>query len=370
MLGESGEDSEEELSQEDPLACWENLPILDRLGLSSTEMTEKEMESTFLQLASAFRCDQYTLQKRLQAEEHARNVAEWNVHLELEQGRDALQALKALCLDTKRSKILQRLELCLDVLAGSVQRITNTAEVLGAVHQEARVSHAVQLMMAHVEKLQWRHVRDYAELEEAKRMVQRSNCSRQLSDPRDEGEMRQKVIRSGQLSTRRRVSVAVIPTSQTRSEIQTLPMNPKANCQLDSRQLLNGVSDSGPFHSTGGPHTPPQVPGPSQGWVAKSYVLDLRSPSRDPTDRQCRNRGLKEGGLTGGWSTPTKHELQLMHSKDFSLYSFVDNNKQHPPQPWLSYCHWILFWMYVIALPCIVLLGVLLCCLQGSIFSL
>ncbi|XP_048858912.1 inositol 1,4,5-triphosphate receptor associated 2 [Brienomyrus brachyistius] len=238
-LGESGEDSEEELSQEDPLARWENLPILDRLGLSSTEMTEKEMESTFLQLASAFRCDQHTLQKRLRAEEHARNVAEWNVQLELEQGRDALQALKDLCLDSKRSKILQRLELCLDVLAGAVQRITSTAEVLGAVHQEARVSHAVRLMMTHVEKLQWRHVKDSAELEEARRMVQRSNCSRQLSDPRDEGEMRQKLIRSGQLSTRRRVSVAVIPTSQNRSEMQTLPASPMANLsQLDSRYQL------------------------------------------------------------------------------------------------------------------------------------
>lgn len=45
------------------------------------------------------------------------------------------QTLKGLCLDSKRSKILQRLELSLDILGGTVERISNTAEVLGAVHQ-------------------------------------------------------------------------------------------------------------------------------------------------------------------------------------------------------------------------------------------
>lgn len=45
------------------------------------------------------------------------------------------QALKSLCLDSKRSKVLQRLELSLDILGGTVERISNTAEVLGAVHQ-------------------------------------------------------------------------------------------------------------------------------------------------------------------------------------------------------------------------------------------
>lgn len=45
------------------------------------------------------------------------------------------QILKSLCLDNKRSEILQKLELSLDILGGTVERISNTAEVLGAVHQ-------------------------------------------------------------------------------------------------------------------------------------------------------------------------------------------------------------------------------------------
>lgn len=161
------------------------------------------------------------------------------------------------------------------------------------------------------------------------------------------------------------------------------------------RQLLNGVSDSGPFQTAGGPHTPPQVPGPSQGCAAKSYVLDPRryflnclsrsrtcgdvpqlavdlvralrrlpvnaglmsasvcpyghdescacahSPSRDPRGRRCRSRGLKEGGLTGGWSPPAEHELQLSHSKDFSSDSYVslsDLKSPFPPIPRVYSC--------------------------------
>lgn len=120
-------------------------------------------QSAFCQIALAFRCDQYTLKQRLQAEEHARNLAEENIQLELTRGRETLevqcvtndlkwdtrehgrmcacvcfQTLRGLCLDSKRSKMVQRLQLSLDILSGTVERISNTAEVLGAVHQVIR----------------------------------------------------------------------------------------------------------------------------------------------------------------------------------------------------------------------------------------
>lgn len=56
------------------------------------------------------------------------------------------QTLKGLCLDSKRSNILQKLELSLDILGGTVERISNTAEVLGAVHQVHRGSSALFLV--------------------------------------------------------------------------------------------------------------------------------------------------------------------------------------------------------------------------------
>ena len=45
------------------------------------------------------------------------------------------QALKDMCLDSKRYQFLQKLELTLDILGGTVEQVARTAEVLGAVHQ-------------------------------------------------------------------------------------------------------------------------------------------------------------------------------------------------------------------------------------------
>lgn len=49
------------------------------------------LQTAYSQITLAFRCDQYTLKQRLQAEEHARNLAEENVQLELTRGRETLE---------------------------------------------------------------------------------------------------------------------------------------------------------------------------------------------------------------------------------------------------------------------------------------
>ncbi|MBN3287289.1 LRMP protein, partial [Polyodon spathula] len=164
-------------------------------------------QSAFTHLSLAFKCDQYTLRKRLQAEERAREVTEENVHRELEEGRATLQTLKALCLDSKRNEIIQQLEQSLEILANTIKRIASTAELLGAVHQEARVSHAVELMILHVENLKQHHVQELSELEEMKRLVQRNSRTRKFSEPQDESDMRQKLqhLRSTQQVIQRRL---------------------------------------------------------------------------------------------------------------------------------------------------------------------
>lgn len=50
-----------------------------------------ESQAAFSQMSLAFRCDQYTLCQRLEAEEHARNKAERNLKLEVERGMEMLQ---------------------------------------------------------------------------------------------------------------------------------------------------------------------------------------------------------------------------------------------------------------------------------------
>ncbi|KAM8863839.1 uncharacterized protein AB9W97_018461 isoform 1-T1 [Spinachia spinachia] len=209
------EDSDDERCREEqPITNWKELSIIERVGLDGVELSEKDLEAAFSQIALASRCDQFTLKQRLQAEEHARNLAEENVQLELTRGRETLETLKGLCLDSKRSKILQRLELSLDILGGTVERISNTAEVLGAVHQEARVSRAVELMVSHVENLKRQYDRNMSELEDAKKTIQLQNSCRSAVDLRaspdpEESEGRKK--NSQQNSGRRRVSVTLIP---------------------------------------------------------------------------------------------------------------------------------------------------------------
>ncbi|KAJ8017107.1 hypothetical protein DPEC_G00014330 [Dallia pectoralis] len=175
-------------------------------------MTEDQVECVFSQIALAFRSDQFTLQQRLLTEEHARNLSEDNIHLELFRGRETLETLKVLCLDSKRSKILQKLELCLDIIEGTIERVSSTAEVLGAVHQEARVSRAMDLMFSHVENLRSCHERNGTQLDDTKN-IQDKGSRRILRDPED-GKFKERSSKiSQQLHfgvSRRRVSVELI----------------------------------------------------------------------------------------------------------------------------------------------------------------
>ncbi|XP_051780614.1 inositol 1,4,5-triphosphate receptor associated 2 isoform X2 [Erpetoichthys calabaricus] len=292
--GDSEESDEDNCTRDLLATSWDDLSILERLGLSSLQMTEVEAETAFAQLSLAFKCDQYTLKKRLQVEERARDVAEENIKRELEAGCTILKTLKSLCPDKKRLEVLQQLELSLQILSNAIGRITCTAELLGAVHQEARMSRAVELMVVHVENLKRRHAKEHTELEETKRLVQRNVHSRKLSDSRDESETRQKLQRpSLQHPVRRRVSIAVIPKHlQSQSSEAKIVDSGKIKDGLESLEVTKDVSQDCsrfPLHSsTKDSHANcSQMPlifslSPSQQVVS--------SDSQDEDDDKCVNR--------------------------------------------------------------------------------
>ncbi|TRY60097.1 hypothetical protein DNTS_012005 [Danionella cerebrum] len=183
----SENESENGDGSEDPSA-FEELSAMDRLCSESVaDLTEEELETAFSRLCLAFHCDHHTLCQRLEMEEHARNNAEDNLKLEVERGMEVLETLKGMCYDMKRAVLLQRLELCLNIIAGTVGRISNTSEVLGSVHQEAKVNRAVELMVTHVENLNRRHERSLAELEELKKQMDRSTRERYFCEERVRG---------------------------------------------------------------------------------------------------------------------------------------------------------------------------------------
>ncbi|XP_035749624.1 inositol 1,4,5-triphosphate receptor associated 2-like [Egretta garzetta] len=141
-----GTEEDAETPEESLLSFPSELSVLERLGLHRVALTEQDVEAAFAHLALAFRCDVFTLRQRVQVEKRARDAAEENIQEELGQCRAALE--------------------------------------------EARMSRAVEVMVQHVENLKRHHMREHAELEEMKRLIQQNSRNRQLAETQDDAEPR------------------------------------------------------------------------------------------------------------------------------------------------------------------------------------
>ncbi|XP_043983611.1 inositol 1,4,5-triphosphate receptor associated 2 isoform X3 [Gambusia affinis] len=344
-------------------------------------MTEKDLETAFSQIALAFRCDQYTLKQRLQSEEHARNLAEENIHLELSRGRETLETLKALCLDNKRSSILQRLELSLDILGGTVERISSTAEVLGAVHQEARVSRAVELMVAHVESLRRRHDRNLAELEEAENNLQQQqqqlllNSSRHSIHPRTipvepERQEDRKRRNSNQSVLRRRVSASIIssPNLEKKSESRKRtsswkkhsPPHLPLSLSLDSFSSVFTQEDSHLMNKRQPDPDPPgdcllDLPAPSPESHPTEEVIPSNTQKRNPSLESLRQRQKGKAAA----STKAK-ERKATIQRQISIGTYASPCRQDPLMVRLHRCRWARICTNLFVLFCVVMLTCLM----------
>ncbi|KAM8988083.1 uncharacterized protein PRD47_017377 isoform 1-T3 [Ara ararauna] len=211
----AGAKEDAETPEEPLLSFPSELAVLERLGLHGVALTEQDVEAAFAHLALAFRCDVFTLRQRVQVEKRARDAAEENIQEELGQCWAALERLGPFCTDTGCRETLEQLRHSLAVLVAAVERATRAAEKLGAVHQEARMSRAAEVMVQHVENLKRHHLREHTELEEMKRLIQQNSRNRQLAETQDDAEPRLRphpLMRTFQQgSARRRVSIAVIP---------------------------------------------------------------------------------------------------------------------------------------------------------------
>ncbi|KAK6321074.1 hypothetical protein J4Q44_G00080500 [Coregonus suidteri] len=389
ILGDSS-DSDEETSPEDQLAfSWKNLPILERLGLSSgTEMTEEEVESEFTQFALAFRCDQYTLTQRLQAEEHDRTVAQENLNLELERTRNTLQYLKGRCVDAELSEMLSRIEASLDTVLDGVSDIITAAEMLGTVHQEARVCRSVEMMGVHVEHLKRRHAVERAELLETRKYFHRSR-GRRHSDSED-GEVRHLFVRrdSQQTLLRRRVSVTLIPTGSQLSDLETkFQEGCMASADTDSQgpewgsvNQASRPSEMSPLASPSPHHAPLLL---RQSSTQSSQSLEEESEvaphtnslqmtrrhrrgsaivAREASSEEAEAKGSRAGsgrwaGSLAGTSEPSELSSCMAESVCTTEPPVV-LSVQRPLATWLSYWTWMV--LLLLALYFVLLLGFLL----------
>ncbi|XP_061663284.1 inositol 1,4,5-triphosphate receptor associated 2 isoform X2 [Syngnathoides biaculeatus] len=181
---------------------------------SSLSANDKEIETEFQRLALGFKCDMFTLEKRLRLEERSRDLAEENVRREVSSCQGLLQALTPLCEDDNQSmEIIHRLQKNLDILIQSMTRVSSRSEMLGAIHQESRIGKAVEVMIQHVENLRRVYTKEHAELLELRETLMQNERSFGSHSDRDEFRGKKPSTSQYYKSSARRVSIAAIPRS-------------------------------------------------------------------------------------------------------------------------------------------------------------
>ncbi|XP_043943606.1 inositol 1,4,5-triphosphate receptor associated 2 isoform X2 [Protopterus annectens] len=171
---------------------------------------QKEVESEFFRLSLAFKCDTFTLEKRLQLEERARNLAEENLKKEFNNCLQMVQLLLPhLEKDSKAYDTAVDLEKKMKSLENFSNRVASRSEMLGSIHQENRVSKSVEVMIQHVENLKRMYSKEHEELEELKQVLLQNGKSFPL--PSEQGDSFSKKLPASQNPSARRVSIAVIP---------------------------------------------------------------------------------------------------------------------------------------------------------------
>ncbi|KAK2858825.1 hypothetical protein Q5P01_003445 [Channa striata] len=259
----------------------------DRNNLSPSD---KEIEAEFQRLALGFKCDMFTLEKRVRLEERSRDLAEENVRREVSSCQGLLQALIPLCSDDNQSmEIIQRLQKNLDILIQSMARVSSRSEMLGAIHQESRIGKAVEVMIQHVENLRRMYTKEHAELLELRETLMQNERSFGSQTERDDfhGKKQPQYYKS----TTRRVSIAAIPRSgaanrhfdmsktQDCSEAETERLTRRSPCPSPSSSPTStdpGASQSLPHSLTSSRAAATAVARGSRGfwlWLAMVVVL-------------------------------------------------------------------------------------------------
>ncbi|KAI4576388.1 hypothetical protein MJT46_002223 [Ovis ammon polii x Ovis aries] len=179
----------------------------------NTSANEKEVEAEFLRLSLAFKCDWFTLEKRVKLEERSRDLAEENLKKEITNCLKLLESLTSLCEDDSQAQeIIKKLEKSITFLSQCTTRVASRAEMLGAINQESRVSKAVEVMIQHVENLKRMYAKEHAELEELKQvLLQNERSFNPLEDEDDCQTKKRSSSVNSKPSSLRRVTIASLP---------------------------------------------------------------------------------------------------------------------------------------------------------------
>ncbi|XP_068573027.1 inositol 1,4,5-triphosphate receptor associated 2 isoform X2 [Cebidichthys violaceus] len=270
------QEDQSETSMATEKECRSETSMISDTGGTSKEdkslsPNDKEIEAEFQRLALGFKCDMFTLEKRLRLEERSRDLAEENVRREVSSCQGLLQALTPLCEDDNQSmEIIQRLQKNLEILIQSMTRVSSRSEMLGAIHQESRIGKAVEVMIQHVENLRRMYTKEHAELLELREALMQNERSFGSQTERDDFRGKKQTTQYYKQSSTRRVSIAAIPRSGGAN--MHFDMSKTQDCSEAEAERLTRRS---PWNVAGKSTARP----PLKRFVSSAAWLDTEEPS-------------------------------------------------------------------------------------------
>ncbi|KTG41453.1 hypothetical protein cypCar_00011413 [Cyprinus carpio] len=294
---EDGEPSVATEKEGDASVISENASDSTKDDKNSLSPSDKEIEAEFHRLSLGFKCDMFTLEKRLRLEERSRDLAEENVRKEVNSCKGLLQALIPRCEEDNQSmEIIHRLQKNLEVLIQSMTRVSSRSEMLGAIHQETRVGKTVEVMIQHVENLKRMYTKEHTELLELRENLTPNERSFGSHTERDDIRNKKQSTANIFKTTSRRISI-VIPRS---SGGQTHFDMPKDMAETEVERL----SRRSPWNMAA--KRPPLKRFISSGtWADIDEPTLMNSPSPSPTDQAppslMEGRPAVSRGTRGIW---------------------------------------------------------------------
>ncbi|KAM9148662.1 inositol 1,4,5-triphosphate receptor associated 1 isoform 2-T2 [Pangshura tecta] len=284
-----------------PDVLLRKLRVHKSLPGSSPPLTEKEVETVFVQLSLAFRNDSYTLESRINQAERERNLTEENTEKELDNFKAAIMSSAALWHHYEHRETCQKLLEDIAVLHRLAARLSSRAEMVGAVRQEKRMSKATEVMMQYVENLKRTYEKDHAELMEFKKLANQ-NSSRSYSASEDgvPRSSRSMSLTVGKNMPRRRVSVAVVPKfnslhipgqSPTTSPIPSMPSlseSPNGRSSLISTPALPALLENGKSNVEHDRESPASL-------LTQSCSEEINPETKAKIEEEAYNKGYQEG---------------------------------------------------------------------------
>ncbi|XP_071554414.1 uncharacterized protein [Temnothorax nylanderi] len=189
-----------------------NLPDSEE---SRENLSELELQKKYTAFALCLSIDRLTLPRRIAMSCRQRDQSERNLSCEVRKMQQDIQELAPLCTDRESAERVERVRHQLDMIVRCAHRVSCAAETLGAVHQERRVSRAVQLADKYVHALQSQCEKLTANVAETKRILAENNIvieenSGELND--EHSRFRSSILANNRMTMmdKRRASVATM----------------------------------------------------------------------------------------------------------------------------------------------------------------